>query len=152
MLLNAAVFIFTKLNPGCRGITFGVKVPQIGFVNLMLLSQNIYFFFIFKRQSELWSKLSLLFCHLVEKGLFLFWLLFPSLLWHFVANSSKIDCLKSWFLSVWYVPLWPIKWLLTQHLVGLTLQPLFPLSNFLYPYIMVPPYPNKCTPAVMESK
>ena len=55
--------------------------------------------------------------HLVEKD-FLFWLMFPSLLWHFVANSFQIDCLKSRFTErvIHLHLLWPIKQLLTSPL------------------------------------
>lgn len=45
-----------------------------------------------------WSELSLLFCHLLKKGLpFTFPSLFSSLLWHYVANSFQIDCLNARF-------------------------------------------------------
>lgn len=104
-----------------------------------------------------WSKLSLLFRHLLKKGRpFPSLTLFSSLVWHFVVNSFQIDCLKSRFTEL----------VIYLHFYGQsnsfshTLTPLwlfycshcFCHCNFPYPYIMATSSPNKFTPAVMEGK
>lgn len=110
---------------------------------------------------QIQSKLHLNYCYCFgtswKKGtLSIFWFLFPSLLWHLVANSFQIDCLESRSTEpVIYPHLYDQsrgRSQSRQHLVGLIPKPLFPHCNFLYPHIMVPPPPNKCAPAVVAGK